>query len=61
MIDDVYRELRALKFGPRRVIREKYVFAVQEKTAVKGELSSKDQALLQRKMAQYTQQIITED
>lgn len=61
MIDDVYRDLRALKFGPRRVIREKYVFAAQEKGNAKAALSSGDQALLKQKMAQYTNQGVAKD
>lgn len=61
MIDDVYRDLRALKFGPRRVIREKYVFAAQEKVSAKADLSSDDQALLRQKMAKYINLDVAKD
>lgn len=53
MVDDVYAALRNLKFGPRSVIREKYVFAVQEKAAQVPLRSNADEALLQQKMKAY--------
>ena len=53
MVDDVYALLRAQHFGPRSVIREKYVFAVQEKAAQGPARSSADEALLQQKMKVY--------
>ena len=53
MVDDVYAALRARQFGPRSVIREKYVFAVQEKAVQGLARSSADEALLQQKMKAY--------
>ncbi len=53
MVDDVYAALRAQRFGPRSVIREKYVFAVQEKTVQGRSRSSADEALLQQKVKAY--------
>jgi len=53
MVDDVYAVLRARQFGPRSVIREKYVFAVQEKSLQGPSRSSADEALLQQKMKAY--------
>lgn len=53
MVDDVYALLRAQHFGPRSVIREKYVFAVQEKAVQGPARSSADEALLQQKMKAY--------
>jgi NAD(P)H-flavin reductase len=53
MVDDVYAALRVRQFGPRSVIREKYVFAVQEKSLQGPSRSSADEALLQQKMKAY--------
>ena len=53
MVDDVYGVLRTMKFGPRSVIREKYVFAVQEKALKTVLPSNEDDALLKQKMMEY--------
>ena len=53
MVDDVYAALRTQNFGPRSVIREKYVFAVQEKAVQATSRSSADEALLKQKMKAY--------
>jgi len=54
MVDDVYQILRSKGFGPKTVVREKYVFAAQERTAKPKASSAADAALLQEKIKQYT-------
>ncbi|MDA0760047.1 MAG: FAD-dependent oxidoreductase [Proteobacteria bacterium] len=54
MVDDVYQILRSKGFGPKTVVREKYVFAAQERTAKSKASSAADAALLQEKIKQYT-------
>lgn len=54
MIDDVYARLKEKGFGPRRVVREKYVFARETGASPKKEMTDAQKKLLAEKMAQYT-------
>lgn len=53
MIDTAFDQLKARGFKSRRVIREKYLFARQEKPAATPTMSQDDRALLLAKMAKY--------
>ena len=53
MVDDVYKILRSRGFGPRSVVREKYVFASETRASKVQSTSSADQALLKDKIARY--------
>ncbi|MDA0978538.1 MAG: FAD-binding oxidoreductase [Proteobacteria bacterium] len=52
MVDEAYARLKVSGFGPRQVIREKYVFAREKKAASK--LSDEQKKLIAEKMKKYT-------
>jgi ferredoxin-NADP reductase len=54
MIDDVYPRLKQLGFGPRRVTREKYVFARESGATLKKQMTEAQKKLLAEKMAKYS-------
>ena len=53
MIDTAFESLKHRGFKARRVIREKYLFARQEKQSAASSMSEADRALLLAKMARY--------
>jgi ferredoxin-NADP reductase len=53
MIDDIFGSLKDQGFTARQVIREKYVFASQPKTAVKPALSEEQKRLIAEKLRKY--------
>jgi hypothetical protein len=53
MIDDIYPRLKALGFGVRQVVREKYVFAKDGQAVKKVEMSEEQKRLLAEKMKKY--------
>jgi len=53
MIDTAFESLKHRGFKARRVIREKYLFARQEKQSAASSMSDADRALLLAKMARY--------
>lgn len=53
MIDEVYADLKLRGFRVRNVVREKYVFARETKTAPKPVLSDEDRRLLDEKLKKF--------
>ena len=53
MVDEGFALMKERGFKSKRVIREKYLFARQERKASDLKMSDADRALLQAKMARY--------
>ncbi len=53
MVDDVWAILKKKGFSPKRVVREKYVFAREKKNAPKKTLSEDQKQLIAEKMKKY--------
>ena len=53
MVDEGFALMKERGFQSKRVIREKYLFARQERKASDLKMSDADRALLQAKMARY--------
>lgn len=54
MIDDCYGQLKADGFSARQVVREKYLFAVQEKPLQKSALTDEQKALIAAKLKKHS-------
>lgn len=54
MIDDCYGQLKADGFGARQVVREKYLFATQEKPIQKPVLTDAQKALIAAKLKKHS-------
>ncbi len=53
MIDEVYADLKLRGFRVRSVVREKYVFARETKTAAKPVMSDEDRRLIEEKLKKF--------